>query len=113
MELLNSDGVEPVIRRSAMTQISAMLEDPLLHHTFLERNGIKVVISVMASALTENNYKDYIDCIIPAVSILKNICLYSTLARQDLYNNIDVYFYILRGLYICFIRNYTLTLFCI
>ncbi|KAJ8960104.1 hypothetical protein NQ317_012336 [Molorchus minor] len=34
MDLLKTENVEPVLRRSALNQVSVMVEDPLLHQTF-------------------------------------------------------------------------------
>lgn len=99
LRLLNTEGIEPVIRRSAVTQISVMLEDPFLHKPFIESNGLDVIVYIMKSALTDNDYKDYVDCVVPAISILKSLCLYNSVARQLLSTNFDVYFCTLRGDY--------------
>ncbi|KAJ8927426.1 hypothetical protein NQ314_020096, partial [Rhamnusium bicolor] len=83
MEVLNSQNVEPVLRRSALNQVSVMMEDPLLHQIFLDANGIELVTDVMKTALTEQDYRDYPDSIIPIASILKNICLYHSSIRGE------------------------------
>ncbi|KAF5272203.1 hypothetical protein FQA39_LY01285 [Lamprigera yunnana] len=100
LELLDSEGVEPMIRRSALTQVSVMLEDPNLHYTFFERNGINVITTAIHSALTESNYRDYVDCLIPSFTILRNVCLYNASVRQKLSNNFDLLCNILRGLFV-------------
>ncbi|GJQ85225.1 hypothetical protein Trydic_g13065 [Trypoxylus dichotomus] len=100
LELLSSSNIEPVIRRSALTQISVMLEDPMLHNIFLQRNGVKAVINVMNSALDDSDYKDYPDSVIPAASILKNVCLYNATIRQELSTNLVLYYLVLRGLFL-------------
>ncbi|KAK5645259.1 hypothetical protein RI129_006559 [Pyrocoelia pectoralis] len=100
LELLSTQDVEPTIRRSALTQTSVMLEDPHLHYAFLESNGIQIVLNAIENALTEVAYKDYVDCIIPSMSVLKYICLHSSSARLELCNNFDLYCNILRGLFI-------------
>ncbi|XP_044270747.1 rotatin isoform X1 [Tribolium madens] len=102
LELLKSENVEPVIRRSALTQISVMMEDSLLHSTFLAHNGIEILLSVVKSALTEKNFMDYPDSVIPAVAILKNLCLFQTSARQCFAENIDVFYNVLRSLFMFF-----------
>ncbi|XP_017780002.1 PREDICTED: rotatin [Nicrophorus vespilloides] len=102
MELLSSKNVEPVIRRSAITQVSVMMEDPMLHRTFLDRNGVNLLKAIMEAALTEDNYKDYPDSVIPSISILKNICLYNACVRQELSYDIDAYHFILRALFMFF-----------
>ncbi|XP_031350383.1 rotatin isoform X3 [Photinus pyralis] len=100
LELLNAKDVEPTIRRSALTQISVMLEDPHLHYAFLDNNGIGIVLNAIENALMEVAYKDYVDCIIPSIAILKYICLHSSSTRQELCSNFDLYCNILRGLFI-------------
>ncbi|KAK4876162.1 hypothetical protein RN001_012584 [Aquatica leii] len=100
LEMLETQNIEPMIRRSALTQVSVMVEDPRLHYTFLERNGVNTILSAMESALNENDYKDYVDCVIPSISILKSLCLYSSGVRQDLSNNFDGLCNILRGLFV-------------
>lgn len=75
-----------------------MMEDPLLHIAFLEKGGLKTIINLMKTALTENDYRDYPDSVIPAICVLKNICLYNQSIRQELGNNLQVYHYILRGI---------------
>lgn len=89
--------MEPVIRRSALTQIGVMVEDYLLHGTFMENDGLRILLDVMKNALTEKNYQDYPDAIIPAVGILKYLCLYSASIRHELSSNFDVYCFVLRG----------------
>ncbi|KRT81126.1 hypothetical protein AMK59_5745, partial [Oryctes borbonicus] len=100
LELLNSSNIEPVIRRSALTQISVMLEDPILHNIFLQKNGVKTIIDVMKCALDDSDYKDYPDSVIPAACILKNICLYNLGIRQELSTNLNLYYLLLRGLFL-------------
>nr|CAI5848647.1 unnamed protein product [Callosobruchus analis] len=102
MDILNSSNVEPVIRRSALNQVSVMLEDPLLHQIFLDSNGLKIVIDIMKTALTDNDYRDYPDSIIPLISILKSLCLYHGGVREELGTSIDVFFGVLRGLFLFF-----------
>lgn len=98
LDLLKSPKVEPVIRRSALTQVSVMMEDYLLHSVFIQNKGVQLVLNVIRIALTEMDYSEYPDSVIPAVSILKNICLYSASVRQELSNNKEVFYLILRGM---------------
>lgn len=99
LELLNTNNVEPVIRRSAITQVSVMMEDPLLHLTFVENGGIKTILSILRSALTENSYRDYPDSVVPAICVLKNICLHCPSMRQELSNDIEVLYFVIRSLF--------------
>lgn len=97
LRLLDSENVEPMIRRSALTQIGVMMEDYLLHRTFIDNDGLRILLCVMKSALTEQNYQDYPDAIVPAISILKLLCLYNASIRHELCCNLDVYCFVLRG----------------
>nr|CAH7739552.1 unnamed protein product [Callosobruchus chinensis] len=102
MDILNSPNVEPGIRRSALNQVSVMLEDPLLHQTFLDSNGLEIVVDIMKTALADNDYRDYPDSVIPVISILKSLCLYNAAVREELGTSIDVFFCVLRGLFLFF-----------
>ncbi|KAL3273445.1 hypothetical protein HHI36_014889 [Cryptolaemus montrouzieri] len=100
MELLDSVNVEPAIRRSALTQISVMMEDYLLHDIFLEKGGVQTVLKIMNSALVEADYKNYADSVIPAVAILKNICIYSSKTCFELSHDLNLFQCILRGMFL-------------
>lgn len=100
MELLNSANVEPGIRRSALTQIGVMMEDYLLHDIFIEKGGIETVLRIMSNALIEEDYTNYADSVIPSVSILKSICLYNSTVRYELSHNLNLYYSILRGMFL-------------
>lgn len=68
-----------------------------MHATFLANDGLEVVSSVMESALVEKNFNDYPDSVIPAISILKSVCLFQASARQTLCNDEQVYYNVLRS----------------
>jgi hypothetical protein len=51
VELLKSKGVEPTVRRSALTQVSVMLEDRTLHDQFLEQDGVNLILDILHKAL--------------------------------------------------------------
>lgn len=91
--------MEPVIRISALTQASVMMEDSLIHPTFLDCNGIFIVLNAMKSALIETNYHDYPDSVIPCISIFKSLCIHNTNARHDLSLKSEIYHYTLRGIF--------------
>lgn len=74
-----------------------MLEDPLLHHIFLDANGLEIVTEIMRIALTETDYHDYPDSVIPIVSILKNLSFYHIAVRQELSLSTDIIFFVLRS----------------
>lgn len=89
--------MEPVIRRSALTQASVMMEDPLLHNIFIESGALPLLINILHDALIEKKYNDYPDSVIPIISILRNICLYQPSVRQELGQNMDILFNIIRS----------------
>lgn len=100
LELLSSRSVEPAIRRSALSQVSVMLEDNFLHSAFLEQNGLKLVLNILQNSLNVHQYHNYPDSVIPAIAILKNICLHNAVIRQQLALDIDLIFNLLRGKFI-------------
>lgn len=89
--------MEPVIRRSALNQVSVMMDDHLLHDVFLDASGLDLMIDLMKRALQENDFREYPDSIIPIVSILKTLTLYHSSIREELGLNLDVLYYTLRG----------------
>ncbi|XP_066247682.1 rotatin [Euwallacea similis] len=102
LDLLKSENVEPVIRRSALNQISVMMDDYLLHEIFIDSSGLTLMVHLMRRALQENDFRDYPDSIIPIVSILKSVALYHSSVREELSANMDVFYYTLRGLFLFF-----------
>ncbi|XP_018573187.1 rotatin [Anoplophora glabripennis] len=102
LEVVNSENIEPVLKRSALNQVNVMVEDPLLHQVFLEDNGVEIVVDTIKSALTEKDYRNYPDSIVPVISILKNICLHHSDVREELSMNVEVFYFVLRGLFLFF-----------
>lgn len=100
--VLRSSDVEPSIRRSALNQISVMMDDVLLHGVFLNAKGLETVLPILETSLTEKNYTDYPDAVIPIISILKNLCFHQVTVRDELSNDLDVFYWILRGLFLFF-----------
>ncbi|KAJ8960101.1 hypothetical protein NQ317_012333 [Molorchus minor] len=56
----------------------------------------------MKTALADQDYRDYPDSIVPIMSILKNLCLYHSNVREELSSSIEVFYCILRGLFLFF-----------
>ncbi|KAL1501895.1 hypothetical protein ABEB36_007134 [Hypothenemus hampei] len=105
LELLNSSGVEPVIRRSALNQISVMIEDHLLHDVFLASSGVELLANIMKRALRDSDFSEYPDSIVPIVSALKTLCLFVEEVRETLSDNSEVFQFILRGMFLFFTDN--------
>ena len=51
VELLRSRGIDPTVRRSAVTQITVMLEDSNLHDQFLKQDGLNMILDILRKAL--------------------------------------------------------------
>lgn len=79
-----------------------MMEDVLLHRVFLNSEGLQTVTAIFETALTEKNYTDYPDAVIPIISILKNLCFHQSSVRDELSSNADIVYWILRGLFLFF-----------
>lgn len=78
------------------------MEDVLLHRVFLNSDGLAIVTSIFETALTEKDYSDYPDAVIPIISILKNLCFHQQPIRDELSNNVEIFYWILRGLFMFF-----------
>lgn len=51
LEILSTEVIEPNIRRSALSQISVMMDDVNLHSTFVERNGLFKITKILDNCL--------------------------------------------------------------
>lgn len=51
IEMLCAENIEPSVRRSALSQLSVMLEDCHLHSTFLEQNGLNIIFDIFKNCL--------------------------------------------------------------
>ena len=51
LEILGSENLEPNIRRSALSQLSAMLDDVSLHSVFVEQKGIAKILKILDNSL--------------------------------------------------------------
>lgn len=98
IEMLSGRDVEPSVRRSALSQISVMLEDCDLHASFLEQGGLELVLEILENCLIEKEFHNYPDSVLPIVNILKSLAIYSTMIRQELSGRIEVFYSVLRGL---------------
>nr|CAD7570235.1 unnamed protein product [Timema californicum] len=97
VELLESSFVEPLVRKSALTQISAMLEDPSLHTPFMEQGGVETVLKIFQSAMVEKEFNNYPDSAIPVISILKNLAHFNPGVRHELSAQESVFYCIIRA----------------
>ena len=49
--MLKSNNIEPKVRKSALVQISVMLSDTSLHQTFIEEDGLSLILDIFSKAL--------------------------------------------------------------
>ncbi|XP_058799120.1 rotatin isoform X2 [Phymastichus coffea] len=100
LEMLESSNIEPKIRKSALVQLSVMLTDISLHKVFISQNGLPLILDIFSKALLEKDFINYPDSVISVVTILKLLVSNETSVRIELSNRIDVYFNILRSLFL-------------
>ncbi|XP_049956873.1 rotatin [Schistocerca serialis cubense] len=100
MELLTNTNIEARIRRSALTQLSVMLEDSNLQTVFLDQGGLLPLLNIFYNSLIEKYYTYFPDSVVPIISILKNLCLRHTRIRQELSHQSSLHYAILRGLFL-------------
>ncbi|XP_011175426.1 rotatin isoform X1 [Solenopsis invicta] len=100
LEMLNEPNVDPKIRKSALVQISVMLSDTSLHKLFINQNGLPLILDIFNKALVEKDYVNYPDSVIPIISILKLLAFFECTIRHELSLNIDVFFNIIRSLFL-------------
>ncbi|XP_043474662.1 rotatin [Leptopilina heterotoma] len=100
LEMLKTSNVEPKIRKSALIQVSVMMTDVSLHKLFVAENGLQIILEIFSSALVEKDYYNYPDSVIPILTILRLICASESSIRRELSTRIDLYFNILRSLFL-------------
>lgn len=100
LEMLNEPNVDPKIRKSALVQISVMLSDTSLHKLFINQGGLPLILDIFNKALIEKDYVNYPDSVIPIIGILKLLAFFECTIRHELSLNIDVFFNIVRSLFL-------------
>ncbi|XP_018306110.1 rotatin [Mycetomoellerius zeteki] len=100
LEMLNEPNIDPKIRKSALVQISVMLSDTSLHKLFINQSGLPLILDIFNKSLVEKDYVNYPDSVIPIISILKLLAFFECTIRHELSLNIDVFFNIIRSLFL-------------
>ncbi|KYN02662.1 Rotatin [Cyphomyrmex costatus] len=100
LEMLNEPNVDPKIRKSALVQISVMLSDTSLHKLFISQDGLPLILDIFNKSLIEKDYVNYPDSVISIISILKLLAFFECTIRHELSLNIDVFFNIIRSLFL-------------
>ncbi|XP_034840583.1 rotatin isoform X1 [Maniola hyperantus] len=75
--------LEPALRRSTLQQLAVMLRQQELHETFLQYDGLKLIVTLLRLSLMVDDYLAFPECAISCVSVLNSICFVSrhTLAK--------------------------------
>ncbi|KXJ71869.1 hypothetical protein RP20_CCG019454 [Aedes albopictus] len=98
LDTLVQESSDPGIRRSALVQLNAMAEDPVLCEIIHKANGWAFVLQVLDNALREQHFLDYPDSAVPAVGILTKLCFAIPEFRRFLADDVNVYYLIVRAL---------------
>ncbi|KAM0726292.1 Rotatin [Formica fusca] len=109
LEMLNEPNVDPKIRKSALVQISVMLSDTSLHKLFINQGGLSLILDIFNKALIEKDYINYPDSVIPIISILKLLAFSECSIRYELSISTNVFFNIIRSLFLFPNNEYTKT----
>ncbi|XP_026494839.2 rotatin-like [Vanessa tameamea] len=70
-------ALEPSLRRSTLQQLAVMMRQQELHETFLQSDGLNLVVSLLRLSLMVDDYLAFPECAISCVSILNSICFVS------------------------------------
>lgn len=84
VEVLQAPQTEPTIRRSALSQLSVLLEDHLMHEVFLSEGGVALLIALMQAALNEGDSSVCPDSVVAVVGALRSLALYHPSVRAQL-----------------------------
>uniref|UniRef100_A0A182JF50 Rotatin N-terminal domain-containing protein n=1 Tax=Anopheles atroparvus TaxID=41427 RepID=A0A182JF50_ANOAO len=101
LDVLEQERADPALRRSTLTQLNAMAEDPVLCELIHNSSGWVLVLTALYNALQEDHSFDYPDAAIPAVGILTKLCFSVVSFRRFLGTNENAYHLIVRALF-CF-----------
>ncbi|XP_014254359.1 rotatin-like [Cimex lectularius] len=99
LEVLATNPSDPQILKSALTQLSLIMEDKCLHIPFLDYKGLNVILSFLHSSVT-NMSEGSKSIFTNSVVILKHLARHNTQLRHDFFLNYDMYDSILKGLFL-------------
>uniref|UniRef100_A0A182MXW6 Rotatin N-terminal domain-containing protein n=1 Tax=Anopheles dirus TaxID=7168 RepID=A0A182MXW6_9DIPT len=99
VDVLEQEGGDPAMRRSALTQLNVLAEDPVLCEVIHSSAGWSTVLRALYNSMrTDKNHLDYPDAAFPAVGILNKLCFRSTKFRRFLGANMNACHMIVRAL---------------
>ncbi|XP_052871704.1 protein rotatin homolog [Anopheles cruzii] len=101
LDTLEQEECDPGLRRSALVQLNAMAQDPLLCGLIHNASGWPMVLKALYNALQDDHQQriDYPDAAIPAIGILTKLCFTVTSFRRFLGINETAYELIVRSLF--------------
>ncbi|XP_023948236.2 rotatin [Bicyclus anynana] len=75
--------LEPSLRRSTLQQVAVMMRQQELHETFIQYDGLNLIVSLLRLSLMVDDYLAFPECAISCVSVLNSVCFLSrhTLAK--------------------------------
>ncbi|XP_059622683.1 protein rotatin homolog [Phlebotomus argentipes] len=96
--ILKADNVEPSVRKNTVMQLNLLAMDPNVNEHLVESQGWMTIAEVLDNCFKVGQTKDFVEICIPAIGIFSKILLHSPLLRQNLSDEINVYFIVLRSL---------------
>ncbi|CAH0720929.1 unnamed protein product, partial [Brenthis ino] len=70
-------ALEPSLRRSTLQQLAVLLRQQELHDTFIQYDGLNLIISLLRLSLLVDDYLAFPECAISCVSVLNSVCFKS------------------------------------
>uniref|UniRef100_A0A1S4H7L0 Rotatin N-terminal domain-containing protein n=1 Tax=Anopheles gambiae TaxID=7165 RepID=A0A1S4H7L0_ANOGA len=98
LDALEQEEGDPTLRRSALTQLNVMADDPALCELIHNASGWVLVMKALYNSLLADPVLDYPDAALPAVGILTKLCFSNTTFRRFLGSNTNAYQLIVRAL---------------
>ncbi|XP_050081131.1 uncharacterized protein LOC126568659 [Anopheles maculipalpis] len=98
LDALEQENGDPALRRSALTQLNVMADDPVLCELIHNTSGWVLVMQALSRSLLVEPQLDYPDAAIPAVGILTKLCFGIKTFRRYLGSNTTACQLIVRAL---------------
>ncbi|XP_053658857.1 uncharacterized protein LOC128707924 [Anopheles marshallii] len=98
LDALEQENGDPALRRSALTQLNVMADDPVLCEQIHNTSGWVLVMQALSRSLLVEPQHDYPDAAIPAVGILTKLCFAIKTFRRYLGTNTTACQLIVRAL---------------
>ncbi|XP_049290028.1 uncharacterized protein LOC125767467 [Anopheles funestus] len=98
LDALEQENGDPALRRSALTQLNVMADDPVLCELIHNTSGWVLVMQALSRSLLVEPQLDYSDAAIPAVGILTKLCFAIKTFRRYLGSNTTACQLIVRAL---------------